>query len=60
MTLTKKMAVGVLIMLLFVFIGTYFITMNNARNFFIQQLESNAQDTATSLGLSLSQSLNQS
>nr|4U65_A Chain A, Two component histidine kinase, GGDEF domain protein/EAL domain protein [Legionella pneumophila subsp. pneumophila str. Philadelphia 1]4U65_B Chain B, Two component histidine kinase, GGDEF domain protein/EAL domain protein [Legionella pneumophila subsp. pneumophila str. Philadelphia 1]4U65_C Chain C, Two component histidine kinase, GGDEF domain protein/EAL domain protein [Legionella pneumophila subsp. pneumophila str. Philadelphia 1]4U65_D Chain D, Two component histidine kinase, GGD len=36
---------------------TYFITMNNARNFFIQQLESNAQDTATSLGLSLSQSL---
>ncbi|CZG58065.1 TPA: LapD/MoxY N-terminal periplasmic domain-containing protein [Legionella pneumophila] len=57
MTLTKKMAVGVLIMLLFVFIGTYFITMNNARNFFIQQLESNAQDTATSLGLSLSQSL---
>ncbi|HIG0327786.1 TPA: bifunctional diguanylate cyclase/phosphodiesterase [Legionella pneumophila] len=57
MTLTKKMAVGVLIMLLFVFIGTYLITMNNARNFFIQQLESNAQDTATSLGLSLSQSL---
>ncbi|KGP62702.1 histidine kinase [Legionella norrlandica] len=57
MTLTKKMALGVLIMLLLVFIGTYLITMNNARNFFIQQLESNAQDTATSLGLSLSQSL---
>lgn len=57
MTLIKKMAVGVLIMLLFVFIGTYLITMNSARNFFIKQLESNAQDTATSLGLSLSQSL---
>lgn len=57
MTLIKKMAVGVLIMLLFVFIGTYLITMNGARNFFIKQLESNAQDTATSLGLSLSQSL---
>ncbi|KTD30807.1 two component histidine kinase [Legionella moravica] len=57
MTLNKKMALCVLMMLLLVFIGTYFITMNNARNFFIQQLESNAQDTATSLGLSLSQSL---
>ncbi|KTD47685.1 bifunctional diguanylate cyclase/phosphodiesterase [Legionella quateirensis] len=57
MTLIKKMALGALMMLLLVFIGTYFITMNNARNFFIQQIESNAQDTATSLGLSLSQSL---
>jgi len=56
MTLIKKMALGVLVMLFLVFIGTYLITMNNARNFFIEQLESNAQDTATSLGLSLSQS----
>lgn len=39
MTLTKKMAVGVLIMLLFVFIGTYFITMNNARNFLSNNLK---------------------
>ena len=57
MTLIKKMALGVLFMLFIVFIGTYVITMNNARNFFIAQIESNAQDTATSLGLSLSQSL---
>ncbi|CAM2979556.1 LapD/MoxY N-terminal periplasmic domain-containing protein [Legionella worsleiensis] len=57
MTLIKKVALVVLMMLLLVFMGTYFITMNNARNFFIQQIESNAQDTATSLGLSLSQSL---
>lgn len=57
MTLIKKMALGVLVMLLFVFIGNFIITVNNARNFFIQQIESNAQDTATSLGLSLSQSL---
>lgn len=56
MTLTKKLALGVLVMLLLVFLGTYLITMNNARNFFMQQIESNAQDTATSLGLSLSQS----
>ena len=41
-------------MLFMVFIGTYLITMNNDRNFFVmQQMESNAQDTATSLGLSL-------
>jgi hypothetical protein len=57
MTLTKKMALGVLGLLLLVFAGTYLITVNNARNFFIQQLDSNAQDTATSLGLSLSQAL---
>lgn len=57
MTLIKKMALGVLVMLLFVFIGNFIITVNNARNFFIQQIESNAQDTATSLGLSMSQSL---
>jgi diguanylate cyclase (GGDEF)-like protein len=57
MTLIKKMALGVLIILLMIFIGNFLITMNNARNFFIQQIESNAQDTATSLGLSLSQSL---
>jgi len=57
MTLIKKMSLGVLLMLFLVFTGTYVITMTNARNFFIKQIESNAQDTATSLGLSLSQSL---
>jgi len=58
MTLIRKLALGVLFMLFLVFIGTYLITMNNARNFFIEQVENNAQDTATSLSLSLSQSLN--
>ncbi len=48
MSLIKKMALGVLIMLLLIFMGTYLITMNNVRNFFIEQLDSNAQDTATS------------
>ncbi len=57
MTLTKKMAIGVLSLLMLIFIGTYLITMNNARNYFIEQLQSNSQDTATSLGLSLSQAL---
>src|SRR3989338_7679656 len=53
MTLTKRLALGVLTCLLVVFIGTYTITMHNSRNYFIEQLHSNAQDTATSLGLSL-------
>ncbi len=57
MTLIKKLALGVLFMLFMVFIGTYLITMNNTRNFFIEQIESNAQDTAVSLGLSLPQAI---
>lgn len=57
MTLTKKMAIGVLTLLMLVFIGTYLITLRNDREFFIEQMNGNAQDTATSLGLSLSQSL---
>lgn len=59
MTLTKRLAIGVLAFLLVIFFGTYIITVHNARNYFIKQLENNAQDTATSLGLSMSQSLRQ-
>lgn len=57
MTLTKKMIVGVLTILLIVFLGTFSITFNNDRIFFGQQMNNNAQDTATSLGLSLSHAL---
>lgn len=57
MTLTKKMAIGVLILLMLVFVSTYLITLRNDREFFIEQMNGNAQDTATSLGLSLSQAL---
>lgn len=59
MTLTKNMSLGVLGLLLLIFLGTYLITVTQARNYFYTQLESNAQDTATSLGLSLSQALTQ-
>lgn len=55
MTLTKKMALNVLGLLFLVFLGTYLTTMSGIRTYFFQQLESNSQDTATSLGLSLSQ-----
>lgn len=57
MTLTKKMLLGVLGLLLAVFIGTYLITIHNSKNFFVQQMQNNAQDTATSLGLSLSHAM---
>ncbi|CEK11140.1 bifunctional diguanylate cyclase/phosphodiesterase [Legionella hackeliae] len=57
MTLAKKMSLVVLSLLMLIFIGSYLITLNNERNYFIEQLSSNAQDTATSLGLSLSQAL---
>lgn len=54
MTLTKKLIYGVLVLLFIVLMGTYAITLNNSRHFYRQQLNNNAQDTATSLGLSLS------
>lgn len=55
MTLTKKLILGVLVLLLIVFIGNYAITLKNSRQFYQEQLNHNAQDTATSLGLSISQ-----
>lgn len=57
MTLIRKISVGILAALFIVFLGTYLITLNNARNFYISQLNSNAQDTATSLSLSLSRAI---
>lgn len=57
MSLMKQMTAMLATMLLILFAGTCLITLNNARNFFIEQLNSNARDTATSLGLSLSQAL---
>lgn len=57
MTLMSKMTAALLGMLLLLFSGAYLITFYNARAFFIEQLNSNALDTATSLSLSLSQSM---
>ncbi|MGQ3892817.1 LapD/MoxY N-terminal periplasmic domain-containing protein [Legionella sp. CNM-4043-24] len=54
MTLINKVTACLLLLLLLLFAGTYLVTLNNARNFFIEQLNSNARDTATSLALSLS------
>lgn len=57
MSLINRILIAMTSILLIILISTYIITMNNARNFFIEQMSSNAQDTATSLGISLSQAV---
>ena len=54
MTLYKQIAVSIILLLIIAFVGTVLISTNNLRTFLDTQLESHAQDTATSLGLSLS------
>ena len=54
MTLSRRLALMVMVLLLFVFIGTFFTSVRNTRHYLEAQLESHAQDTATSLGLSIS------
>ncbi len=54
MTLSRRLALLVLVLLLFVFIGTFFTSVRNTRDYLEAQLESHAQDAATSLGLSIS------
>jgi len=54
MTLYKQISTGILLILLAGFIGTVAISTQNLRSFLATQLELHAQDTATSLGLSLS------
>lgn len=54
MSLSKQMILGFLVVLLIVFLGTLWVTVQNTRSYVQQQLASHAQDTATSLGLSIS------
>lgn len=54
MTLSRQLTIIIIALFAFVFVGTFTISVNNTRNYLITQLESHAQDTATSLGLSLS------
>ncbi|WP_166424106.1 EAL domain-containing protein [Paraglaciecola sp. 20A4] len=53
MPLSKQLGLSLLAVLILVFIGTLWINVNNTRDFVAQQLASHAQDTATSLGLSI-------
>jgi len=54
MTLSRQLVALLAALLLLVFMGTFFISVQNARTYLEVQLESHAQDTATSLGLSIS------
>lgn len=54
MSLNKQMMIFIASLLLVLLLGTFALNLNNTRHFLQDQLSSHAQDTATSLGLSLS------
>lgn len=54
MTLFRQLMLLIVMLFLTSFIGSLYFTIDNSRDYYLLQLESNAQDTATSLGLSLS------
>lgn len=54
MTLSRRLALLVIMLLLLVFLGTFFTSVRNTRDYLETQLGSHAQDAATSLGLSIS------
>ena len=55
MTLYKQLVIFTLVLFFILFTGTWLAKLQSTRTFLIDQLESHAQDTATSLGLSISQ-----
>ena len=55
MTLYRQLIIFTLVLFLLLFAGTWYAKLDSTRSFLVDQLESHAQDTATSLGLSLSQ-----
>lgn len=55
MTLYRQLIIFTLALFFILFAGTWFAKLETTRSFLVDQLESHAQDTATSLGLSLSQ-----
>lgn len=54
MSLSKQMILFITGMLMILLVGTFILNFNNTRSFLEHQLVSHSQDTATSLGLSLS------
>ena len=54
MPLSRQLSLSLFFVLLMVFIGTLLINFSNTKNAIEHQLASHAQDTATSLGLSIS------
>jgi len=58
-TLYRQLATSIVILFAVGFIGTVMTSTSNLRSFLETQLETHAQDTATSLGLSLSPQMRQ-
>ncbi|MDW7773511.1 MAG: EAL domain-containing protein [Desulfobulbaceae bacterium] len=54
MTLYRQLLIYIFILFFLLFTGTWIVKLNSTRTFLQDQLESHAQDTATSLGLSIS------
>lgn len=55
MTLYRQLIIFTLALFFILFAGTWYAKLETTRAFLIDQLESHAQDTATSLGLSITQ-----
>lgn len=55
MTLYRQLVIFTLLLFFVLFAGTWLAKLESTRSFLLAQLESHAQDTATSLGLSVSQ-----
>lgn len=54
MSLSRKMILFITLMVLALLVGTFAFNLNNTKDFLQKQLKSHAEDTATSLGLSIS------
>jgi diguanylate cyclase (GGDEF)-like protein len=54
MTLYRQLIIFTLLLFLLLFAGTWYAKLKSTRTFLVDQLESHAQDTATSLSLSVS------
>jgi diguanylate cyclase (GGDEF)-like protein len=55
MTLYRQLVIFILVLFFILFTGTWLAKLESTKSFLIDQLESHSQDTATSLGLSISQ-----
>lgn len=53
MPLSRQLIIIILLLFIMVFMGTLGVSISNTRDYLSRQLESHAQDTASSLGLSL-------
>ena len=59
MKLSRLLVLIISLLWLLIFIGTLAISIHNTRDYLVNQMRSHAQDTATSLGLSLTSSVEQ-